>query len=160
MLNKVVVAASALLFTSLVGKVSAHDEPMDANWCSGGQITILGHFQLNQSLLKKFKGDENAVCNNLKSCGQFDDDDYSIANRTALSICSSFSATELTMKTDGDNNTVRPIFYSPINFKSSEANHHLLYGISQGVEFSCGQCSLDVMEAADAEETSAKTISN
>ena len=158
MLNKMGVLASALLFAPLIGTVAAHDEPMDSNWCSGGQITILGHFQLNQSLLKKFKGEENAVCNNLKSCGQFDDDDYSIANRTALSICSSLSVTELLIKTNGDNDTVRPIFYSPINFKNSEVNHHLLYTISQGLEFSCGQCSLDVME--EAEEASTKTLSN
>ncbi|TQV86470.1 hypothetical protein [Aliikangiella coralliicola] len=120
----------------------AHEEAMESDWCGGGEITILGYFKLNAALLKNFKGEDNAVCSQLRSCGQFDDDDYGISRRTALNICRSFSEAELEVRTIGDHETVRPIFYAPASIKNSELNHHVLYSISQGVEFSCGMCAM------------------
>lgn len=139
-----------LLATIVSGLACAHEEAMDSSWCEGGQIEILGHFQLNHNLLEKFKGEDNAVCSQLKSCGQFDDDDYGVSMRAASALCSSFSESELLLRVNGYHDTVRPIFYSPVNFKNSETNHHILYSLSQGIEFSCARCIMREYEAEDA----------
>lgn len=129
--------------------VIAHDEAMESGWCEGGEVSILGHFQLNENLLAEFKGDENPVCTQYKSCGQFDDDDYRVSRRTALGFCQSLSSAELTQVIFNDHHTVRPIFYAPENFKNKDANHHKLYAIAQGIEFSCAICTLPKEVSAD-----------
>lgn len=140
--NKFGLALSSLATALMLSfGVIAHEEPMESDWCSGGQIAVLGHFSLNHKLLAKFKGETNAVCSQFKSCGQFDDDDYNVSWRTAHSFCAAFSEAEINRSAVDDDGTVRPIFYLPLSFKNSEVNHHLLYSIDQGIEFSCAACS-------------------
>lgn len=133
--------AIALSVTSL--SILSHEQAMEKGWCAAGTISILGNFSLNKPLLEKFKGEENAVCNQLRSCGQFDDDDYTISTRAATSLCHSFSEAELEYRTTGDHQTVRAIIHSPVTAKNSEDSHHELYSIDQGIEFSCGICRIE-----------------
>lgn len=134
--------AIALSITSL--SVVSHEQAMEKGWCASGTISILGHFSLNKPLLEKFKGEENAVCSQLRSCGQFDDDDYTISTRAATSLCHSFSEAELEYRTTDDHLTVRAIIHSPVTAKHSEVSHHELYSIEQGIEFSCGICRVEI----------------
>ncbi len=127
----------------LSNSVIAHDEALESGWCQGGRITLLGEFQLKKQLLQYFSRESNAVCKNLRSCGQFDDDDYSIARNTAEQICYQFSERELTFTHNGDDGTVRPIFHGPSVFKNNEPDHHTLYQLDQGISFSCGLCSVN-----------------
>lgn len=120
--------------------VWAHDEALEAGWCRSGTITVLGEFSLKQPLLRQFKGDSGLVCGQLKSCGHFDDDDYTIARRAAEGLCRAFSEQELAYAGQGHDGTVRPIFHSPAVFKNSEVDHHSLYQLTQGIQFSCGYC--------------------
>lgn len=140
-LNNIVIVITIWLALSST-LIHAHEEPMEAGWCKAGKVTIIGHFKLNQDILSLFKGPENAVCLLQKSCGQFDDDDYSVGLRAASSLCHMYSAAELEFRHNADHLTVRPIFYSPNSFRNSEVNHHSLYSIAQGVEFSCGICKI------------------
>jgi hypothetical protein len=121
----------------------AHEEPLDNGWCAGGQISVLGQFSLTAPVLSKFKGKENPVCSQLKSCGQFDDDDYTAARRAADAFCHQLSEVELeSSKTTSDNGTVRPLIHAPAVVKHAELMHHELYSINQGLSFSCGVCRL------------------
>jgi hypothetical protein len=141
-LKKVGFAALCLL---LPLTLSAHQEALDNGWCAGGQITVLGQFSLTAPVLSKFKGKENAVCNQVKSCGQFDDDDYTAARRAADAYCHQLSEVELeNSKTSSDNGTVRPVFHAPAVVKHAELRHHELYSVNQGLSFSCGVCRLKV----------------
>ncbi|MDP5135088.1 hypothetical protein ORJ04_03880 [Rheinheimera baltica] len=120
----------------------AHDEALESGWCRGGNVTVLGEFSLKDPLLRQFKADSAQVCGQLKSCGHFDDDDYTIARRTAEGLCRAFSERELAYATDGHDGTVRPIFHTPAVFKNNETDHHTLYQLAQGIQFSCGYCSM------------------
>ncbi|KKO45818.1 hypothetical protein WG68_08905 [Arsukibacterium ikkense] len=121
----------------------AHDEALESGWCRGGSITVLGEFMLKEPLLQQFKGDSGLVCSQLKSCGHFDDDDYTIARRTAEGLCQVFSEKELAYRQQSsDAGTVRPIFHSPAVFKNSESDHHALYQLTLGIRFSCGYCRM------------------
>jgi hypothetical protein len=144
------IATAITLGFSLSGAAIAHEEALNSGWCSGGQISILGQFKLNKTLLQQFAKESSGVCSQLKSCGQFDDE-YGVAFRTAGALCHSFSEAELTYKNIGDHLSVRAIFHSPATMKNSEANHHDLYSFEQGLEFSCGLCELDNSVAKDEE---------
>lgn len=137
---------------------NAHQEPIESGWCANGEIHILGTFNLNQLLLEKFRNEQDAVCNLYRSCGQFDDD-YDLSFRTAGAICHSFSSDELAYRSQGDHLTVRPIFHSPVTMKNSEQNHHEIYSIEQGVEFSCGYCVIQSLEAESADTMAAEPAS-
>lgn len=142
-LRKLSISALCLL---LPFTLSAHEEALDNGWCAGGQVTVLGQFSLTAPVLSKFKGADNAVCNQLKSCGQFDDDDYTAARRAADAFCHQLSEVELaSSKTSSDNGTVRPIFHAPAVVKNAELQHHELYSVNQGLSFSCGVCRLRVV---------------
>ncbi|MGX5172887.1 hypothetical protein ACUR5C_02515 [Aliikangiella sp. IMCC44653] len=134
-------ATAVMLGAGVSSTAFAHEEAINTGWCSGGQITILGQFKLNQALLQQFAKESSGVCSQLKSCGQFDDE-YGVAYKTAGALCHSFSEAELTYKNIGDHLSVRAIFHSPATMKNSEANHHTLYSFEQGLEFSCGLCEL------------------
>ena len=142
------------LMLAVVGMIAgfsvlAHEEALESGWCRGGAITILGEFSLKQPLLRQFKGDSGLVCGQLKSCGHFDDDDYTIALRAAEGLCRAFSEQELAYAEQGYDGTVRPIFHAPAVFKNSEVNHHSLYQLAQGIQFSCGYCRMpDAKQAA------------
>lgn len=137
--------SAALLSLSVLGSVSAHEEPLETGWCQGGSITILATMKLYHKPLTYFKS-ESQVCSDLKSCGQFDDDDFKTARTAADGLCSTLAEAEKTLQQLGDDGTVRPIFISPNSIKDSDVNHHLLYSIDQGVEFSCGLCSMPAQE--------------
>ena len=136
----------ASLCVAISGSLTAHEEALESGWCSGGQVSILGHFTLNKSLLLKFKGEQNLVCDQIRSCGQFDDDDYSVAFRAAGGICQSFSEAELLLRTVDDHETVRAIIHAPATMKNVETNHHDIYQLDQGIEFSCGYCTMPAIE--------------
>ncbi|MBZ9611583.1 hypothetical protein [Rheinheimera maricola] len=139
--------AKAKLMLAAVGIITgcsalAHEEALESGWCRGGTITVLGEFSLKQPLLLQFKGDSGLVCGQLKSCGHFDDDDYTIALRAAEGLCRAFSEQELAYAEQGYDGTVRPIFHGPGVFKNSESEHHSLYQLTQGIQFSCGYCRM------------------
>ena len=77
---------TALVLLAIIvypNNVMAHDEAIQSGWCEGGEVAILGNFQLNGNFLRKFKGEENPVCTQLKSCGQFE---FTIDTINALMI--------------------------------------------------------------------------
>jgi hypothetical protein len=136
--NKPLKLISAVIIGCTISSASlAHEEALESQWCQGGQITILGQFQLHSKLLQTFM-QESEVCTELKSCGQFDDD-FSGARAAAQGTCSMYTVAS---KTYGDHGTIRPIYTSPTSIKNGFSAHHELYSIDQGVSFSCGYCDM------------------
>jgi len=132
--------AIAILSASMAVPTFAHEEALEQGWCQGGNISILGTFQLYEKSLTYFQ-QETQVCTELKSCGQFDDD-FGTARHAASGLCSTLAEAEKKFTNNGDDGTVRPIFDAPTTIKDSDSNHHLLYSIDQGVTFSCGLCTM------------------
>lgn len=128
--------ASLLAFPSM-----AHQEAMDAGWCAEGRIVVLGQHSLQGKLLQLLRDPKGSLCNQTKTCGEFDD--YTAARKIAEQQCLQYSEVEQAGLKTGDAGTVRPIFHSPMVFKHSEKNHHLLYQLSQGISFSCAICVVD-----------------
>ncbi len=145
----------AIVASTFALGVSAHEEAIEKGWCANGEIKILGTFNLNKILLEKFRDEQDAVCTQYRSCGQFDDD-YDLSFRAAGSICHSFSSDELAYRSRGDHLTVRPIFHSPVTMKNAEENHHEIYSIDQGVEFSCGYCVISSLETDSSDTLAAE----
>ncbi|NVJ59943.1 MAG: hypothetical protein HWE27_06105 [Gammaproteobacteria bacterium] len=140
--GKSLLGIKGVLYSSLmvIGlNAFAHEEPMEKGWCSQGNIQIMGTFNFTAALLERFRSEQNPVCNQYKSCGQFDDD-YSLAIRAGNSLCHSFDIEEREFKNQGDFGTVRLIIHGPASLKNSEKSHHLLYDIRQGAHFSCAVC--------------------
>lgn len=130
--------ACALGILSMCPQASSHEEPTETGWCQYGQVQILGQFTFNQKLLQIYQEPTSQVCNQAKTCGEFDD--YKLARNVADNLCASYNDAELKGSTNGDYGTIRAVFHQPASFKNSEAAHHQLYSISQGLVFSCARC--------------------
>lgn len=81
-------------FMVLSNYISAHEEPIEKQWCQDGHLVIFGEFKLTPRYLESFvQGDD---CDSqlggveTKSCGQFDDD-YFGARAAATHLCHSLS---------------------------------------------------------------------
>jgi hypothetical protein len=136
--NKPLTLISTAIVSCVLSSASfAHEEALESQWCQGGQISILGQFQLHSKLLQTFM-QESEVCSELKSCGQFDDD-FTGARAAAHGTCAMYTVAS---KTYGDHGTIRPIFTAPTSIKNDFSAHHDLYSIDQGVSFSCGYCDM------------------
>lgn len=138
-LAKIALCSSALLLTAL--PVAAHQEAMEAGWCAEGRIVVLGQHTLQGKLLQLFRDPKGSLCQQTKTCGEFDD--YTAARKVAEQQCLQYSEVELAGLKSGDAGTVRPIFHNPAVFKNYEKNHHTLYQLSQGISFSCAICVMD-----------------
>lgn len=138
-LTQIIVCSSTLLLTAL--PAAAHQEAIDAGWCADGRIVVLGQHTLQGKLLQLFRDPKGSLCQQTKTCGEFDD--YTTARKVAEQQCLQYSEVELAGLKSGDASTVRPIFHSPAVFKNYEKNHHTLYQLSQGISFSCAICVVD-----------------
>ncbi|MCH4294662.1 hypothetical protein MJ923_10160 [Shewanella sp. 3B26] len=134
--------AGAML--ALSANLYAHEEPIESTWCEGGRVVLLGKFTLHGNQISRYADhvEETGECPGsgdvvTKSCGQFDDM-YAKARGAASNLCHQF----VYRTGNGDDGTVRPIFYEPASFSNKDPNHHKLYRLEQGVVFACGLCEM------------------
>lgn len=132
-------------FMVLSNYISAHEVPIEKQWCQDGHLVIFGEFKLTPRYLESFvQGDD---CDSqlggveTKSCGQFDDD-YFGARAAATHLCHSLSrkSDDVSRVSYSDKDTIKPIFNGPESIRNRNENHHQLYLIQQGVSFSCAKC--------------------
>ncbi|HVJ61403.1 MAG TPA: hypothetical protein VM555_01670 [Tahibacter sp.] len=153
---------ASCLAALVAGPAWAHDALPSANWCQYGQTAVVTSFAFTGADVDAYiacvasgacpdprppnQNQNTATCNNLKSCGNFDDD----YGKTALMInayCEQYADAPVAGRgvpaaplPGYEAGSVAPIAYGPQFFLSTF--HHSRYAKSQGVQGVCAKCVL------------------
>lgn len=114
---------------------AAHEEPYSTAWCSGGQVTELGTFQIPGQVLSNFR--QSPACAyeiHNRDCGVFDDD-YHAARSYSAAYCVLLASN---LQQDTGAVSIIPVVTGPASFLDDD--HHHSYQASSGLSGVCLVC--------------------